>query len=187
MICVALKSGFKAPPNRILVAANAILASWVCALMVVLILLVVSLASARNPGTDPPQFGRGSSNQSRMERPVNKKRLESSRPQAEPRLIFCAPNAALLFRRGFPLCETRCPRLIQCSGYGSLGVRLSDLLVNGAIRLIGTGRMVVVLCALEISFIVCKKSAVAGRSVARKSSMPPARVFERPLTRLRRL
>ena len=80
----------------------------VCALMVVLILLVVSLASARNLGTEP-QFGRGSSNQSRMERPVNKKRLESSRPQAEPRLIFCAPSAALLFRRGFPLCETSLP------------------------------------------------------------------------------
>src|SRR5262249_37918109 len=96
----------------------------VCALMVVLILLVVSLASARNPGTEPPQFGRGSSKQSRMERAVNKKRLESSRPQAEPRLIFCAPNAALLFRRGFPLCENSLPasdsmcRLRFVSGFG---------------------------------------------------------------------
>ena len=66
----------------------------------------------------------------------------------------------MLTRRGFPFCETSllcCPRLIQCAGYDSFGVRLSDLLVNGANRSIGTGRMVVVLCSLEISFIVCKK------------------------------
>jgi LysR substrate binding domain len=44
-----------------------------------------------------------------------------------------------------------------CAGYGSFGVGLSDLLVNGANRSIGIGRMVVVLCSLEISFIVCKK------------------------------
>ena len=31
------------------------------------------------------------------------------------------------------------------------------------------------------------RSAVAERSAGRKSSMPPARVFERPETRLRRL
>ena len=64
-----------------------------------------------------------------------------------------------LKRRGFPLCETSlvcCPRLIQCAGYGSF-VWLSDLLMNGANRSIGIGRMVVVLCSLEISFIVCKK------------------------------
>jgi hypothetical protein len=48
-------------------------------------------------------------------------------------------------------------RLIRCAGYGSFGVGLSDLLINGANRLIGIGRMVVVLCSLEISFIVCKK------------------------------
>jgi hypothetical protein len=47
--------------------------------------------------------------------------------------------------------------VIQCAGYGSFGVWLSDLLMNGANRSIGTGRMVVVLCSLEISFIVCKK------------------------------
>jgi hypothetical protein len=47
--------------------------------------------------------------------------------------------------------------LIRCAGYGSFGVGLSDLLMNGANRLIGIGRMVVVLCSLEISFIVCKK------------------------------
>src|ERR1700719_1653970 len=52
----------------------------------------------------------------------------------------------------FPLCETSlvcCPRLIQCDGYGSF-VWLSDLLMNGANRSIGIGRMVVVLCSLEI-------------------------------------
>jgi hypothetical protein len=47
--------------------------------------------------------------------------------------------------------------LIRCAGYGSFGVGLSDLLMNGANRLIGIGRTVVVLCSLEISFIVCKK------------------------------
>jgi hypothetical protein len=41
-------------------------------------------------------------------------------------------------------------------GYGSFGVWLSDLLINAANRSIGIGRMVVVLCSLEISFIVCK-------------------------------
>jgi hypothetical protein len=46
---------------------------------------------------------------------------------------------SMLTRRGFPLCETSllyCPRLIQCAGYDSFGVRLWDLLVNGANRLI---------------------------------------------------
>jgi hypothetical protein len=47
--------------------------------------------------------------------------------------------------------------VIRCAGYGSFGVGLSDLLMNGANRSIGIGRMVVVLCSLEISFIVCKK------------------------------
>jgi hypothetical protein len=66
---------------------------------------------------------------------------------------------SMLRRRGFPLCETSllCSRLIQCAGYGSFGAALSDLLMNGAKRSIGTGRMVVLLCSLEISFIVCKK------------------------------
>src|SRR5260370_32850198 len=41
--------------------------------------------------------------------------------------------------------------------YLLFGVWLSDLLMNAANRSIGTGRMVVVLCSLEISFIVCKK------------------------------
>jgi hypothetical protein len=52
--------------------------------------------------------------------------------------------------------------LIRCVGYGSFGVGLSDLLMNGANRLIGIGRMVVVLCSLEISFIVCKKRSGAS-------------------------
>ena len=46
---------------------------------------------------------------------------------------------------------------VRCAGYSSFGVGLSDLLMNGANRSIGIGRMVVVLCSLEISFIVCKK------------------------------
>ena len=50
-----------------------------------------------------------------------------------------------------------CSRLIRCVGYGSFVAGLSDLLMNGANRSIGIGRMVVVLCSLEISFIVCKK------------------------------
>ena len=49
-------------------------------------------------------------------------------------------------------------RLIRCAGYGSFGVWLSDLLINGANRLIGIGRMVVVLGSLEISLIVCRRS-----------------------------
>src|SRR5262245_41520996 len=48
-------------------------------------------------------------------------------------------------------------RPTRCAGYGSFGVWLSDFLINGANRLIGIGRMVVVLCSLEISLIVCKK------------------------------
>ena len=52
------------------------------------------------------------------------------------------------------LCQTsllsrRASDSIRCAGYGSFGVWLSDLLINGANRLIGTGRMVVVLCSLE--------------------------------------
>src|SRR2546423_6157914 len=83
--------------------------------------------------------------------------------------------------RGFPLCETSllcCWRLIRCAGYGSFGVGLLDLLMKGANRSIGIGRMVVVLCSLEISFIVCKKRSCRA-TVAQKSSMPPARVFPR--------
>jgi len=72
---------------------------------------------------------------------------------------------SMLTRRGILLCETSllyCPRLIQCAGYDSFGVRLWDLFMNGANRSIGTARMVVVLCSLEISFIVCKDAQLQG-------------------------
>jgi hypothetical protein len=46
--------------------------------------------------------------------------------------------------------------LIRCGGYGSFGGWLSDLM-NGANSSIGIGRMVAVLCSLEISLIVGKK------------------------------
>ena len=48
---------------------------------------------------------------------------------------------------------------------GLLGFWLSELLVNGANRLIGIGRIVVVLCSLEISFIVCKKRIIPSEDI----------------------
>ena len=75
----------------------------------------------------------------------------------------------MLITAGFPLCETSllyCPRLIQSAGYDSFGVRLSDLLVNGANRLIGTGSMVVVLCSLETACPSTLRNGSAGLRTA---------------------
>jgi hypothetical protein len=63
--------------------------------------------------------------------------------------------------------------------------------MNGANRSIGTGRMVVVLCSLEISFIVCKKAQLQGDRLRRNHRCRLHEFFRglklvpQPLTNLR--